>query len=272
MAQQKIFGITFGKPEVKQSRTTDDIPMPVSTWKASLPTVNALPISIVEKYETKALGRKFLITGATLVILFAGLFGYSVFGSMSHDRQLAELEDAATVTNTQIETLRPYESYKTSVSTKMTVLASYLSTDVNVSKLLEVIYTAAGNNGITFNDLSVSISDGATGETAAGCVQTDPFNKVPSLGCITFNGSQPSSSALNNFYETIQNQEGFSDAFLENAAYADSPSATESGNSFSGSIAYTDFFYSNKYTNLTLDINTLIEGGGLDQANTGATE
>jgi hypothetical protein len=264
---QKVFGITIGKDKKAVTpKTASERPTPVSSWKPTLPAVNAIPVSILNKYENKELIRKFAAIGGVVVIIFGALFGYSIFASINHQQELTEFESSSTELNQQIQALQPYEAYKSAVANKMTTLSTYLSTDVNVSGMLNSLYSAAAANGVTFESLDINISDASpTGEAVnSGCVQVDPFNPSTSIGCITFSGSQPNSEALNNLFNALQGQEGFVDAFLESATYESSEGGT--GNTFNGSIAFTDAFYSNKYTNLTLDINTLINGGGLDQA------
>lgn len=264
---QKVFGITFGKEKTPKNVTKiegNEAPMPVSTWKPTLPTVNVIPVSIIERYETKALIRKFIGLVAVLVLIFSALFGYSIFANMMHQQEMVKYDQESTQLNSQITELKPYEAYKTDVASKMSILASYLSTDVDVSKLLDIFYNAAGTTGIAIDTVTVNINDQTVvdGTTpTSSCVQTDPFNKTNSIGCIVFRGAQPSPEAVAAFFNILNNQEGFVDDFLENT----STSGTD-GSSFSGSISFTDFFYSEKYTNLTLDIDSLINGGGLDNA------
>lgn len=268
MAQQKVFGITIGKPDKKVATDGDieNIPMPTTDWEFRIPTINVIPKSILEGYKSKTLLHRFITIGVMIAVVFIGLFAYSFFGDIGHKNSLASIESESDRVTSQITSLQPYKEYKISVSEKLTVLASYLSTDVDVSKLLNIMYENATDNGIVFNDLTVTISDTASGDNASGCVQSDPFNKDTSIGCVTFSGSQPDSDSLNGFFEKLQNQEGFVNIFLENASYGTGDESGESENSFSGMIAFTDLFYSDKYTNLTLDIDTIIEGGGLDNA------
>lgn len=270
MEQQKIFGITIGKANSasKKSVKLEDQVMPTTSWVPTLPTINALPLSIIDKYESKALIKKFAVCGAAVAIIFSGLYGFSVFGEIAHRATIAELETESAQLTDKISKLQPYETYKVSVGTKMKVLASYLSTDVDVAKLLATVESSASSNGIVFSQLDVSITESTVDGTAAGgCVVTDPFNNTPSIGCLIFAGTQPDPTALKAFYDSIQQQEGFSNSFLEGASYTSTGEGVAE-NTFKGSVAFGDFFYSDKYTNLNLDIDTLINGGGLDQVDT----
>ena len=272
---QKVFGITFGKkdeldglPKVK-AKTTGTVVFgitlpfggePIETEELNeslainfvprLPAINVVPEAITNKYEEKDLIKKFVKAGIGVGVVIALMFGFSTFGELGHQGNLTNLTSEGKKLQDQATALAPYQTYLNSTKTKVEALASIMTTDVDIQKIVETTFSNASAQGIALTNMDVKILSGGTGD----CVATDPFKSTSVIGCVKLSGNQPSAESVNAFFAGMGKTEGFTDGFINNTSYGDK-------NTFSGSFAFTAQLYSNKYNNLVLPIDTLITSG-----------
>ena len=272
---QKIFGITFGKkdeleglPKVKTKSTGTvvfgiTLPFGGKTIESEelneslainfvprLPAINVVPEAVTNKYEEKDLIKKFVKAGIGVGVVIALMFGFSTFGELGHQGNLTNLSAEGKKLQDEATALAPYQTYLTSTKTKVEALASIMTTDVDIQKIVETTFSNAAAQGITLTNMDVKILSGGTGD----CVATDPFKATSVIGCVKLSGNQPNADAVNGFFAGMAKTEGFTDGFINNTSYGDK-------NTFSGSFAFTAQLYSNKYNNLVLPIDTLITSG-----------
>ena len=259
MAQTKVFGITIGKKTTAPKPAVNQAPPVIAEFIPSLPTVNALPLKIREGYQEKALIKKFAAGAVALAVLFAGMYGFSLYNQAQHKSEIDQLSVTSATLNKSITVLQPYDSYKVNVGGKITTLSSYLSKDVDAAKIVKILFNAADANGITFTTVSLSIT-GDDGKSS--CPSTDPFNAIPTIGCISIAGNQPDSASVNNFFNQIGSTQGFVNVFVAGSNYSTTGDAK---NTFTGSVAFTSALHSNKFSNYSLPIDILLKNG-LDAA------
>lgn len=273
---QKVFGITFGKkdeldgiPKVK-TKTTGTVVFgitlpfggkPIETEEINeslainfvprLPAVNVVPENITNHYAEKDLIRKFVKIGIGVGVVIALMFGFSTFGDLAHTNNLNNLTAEGKKLQDQATALAPYQTYLNNTKTKIEALASIMTTDVDAQKIVQTTFDNAGAQGITITNLDIKIlTTGATGD----CVATDPFKATAIIGCVKLSGSQPDAASVNSFFSGMAKTAGFTDGFINNTSYGEK-------NTFSGSFAFTSELYSNKYNNLVLPIDSLIQSG-----------
>lgn len=273
---QKVFGITFGKkdeleglPKVK-TKTTGTVVFgiklpfggqPIESGEINeslainfvprLPAVNVVPENITNRYEEKDLIRKFIKAGIGVGVVIALMFGYSTFGDLAHQNNLSNLSAEGKKLQDQATALAPYQTYLNNTKTKVESLASIMTTDVDSQKIVQTTFDNAAAQGITITNLDIKIlTAGATGD----CVATDPFKATAIIGCVKLSGSQPDAASVNAFFSGMSKTAGFTDGFINNTSYGEK-------NTFSGSFAFTSELYSNKYNNLVLPIDSLIQSG-----------
>lgn len=275
---QKVFGITIGKKDPKPAKgapveSQEVFKLAPSSWVKTIPEVNAIPTQILEKYENVSLIKKFSKIGAAIVVVGVLVFGYSTYANMTHSQKLTEIQNEAGTVSQQIQAVNPFQTFKSNVNSKMTTLSSYLNTDVDTGRIISTMNNLAAANGITLDGVTLSITasdasaDGAAPVTGTGdCPTTDPFSSSPSIGCISFNGSQPDDAALKAFFDGLTNSEGISDVFVGNVSYSEGENGEAGSNSFQGSASFTDAFYSLKYGHLAAGIDSILEAGSLTAA------
>lgn len=269
---QKIFGITIGKK--------DDLDLTVSSKKKfsipflgkkdkveeeidiadleidfvpTLPAVNVIPPSVTEKYNDKDITKKFIRAGIAIVAVIILIFGYTNIGELNHQANIATLEAEGDALRGKIAELQPYETYKTEVEAKIVTISGIMTKDVDVQRIVDFVFSTAAANSIKLESLDIKI----IGDGGGDCLVTNPFEASAALGCVTVSGNQPNAESVNTFFSTIASTPGYIDDFINSTQYSDDPES----NSFAGSFAFTAELYSNKYNNMLLPIDTLLENG-----------
>jgi hypothetical protein len=246
-------------------------------YKPGAPRINVLPSHIKERYANGALIKKFVKAGAIIAILSVAAWGAGIYLNVMQQGSLNQLDQKATSLQASTKGLQAYKLYADSVQTKRTTLAGVLQDDVDVAKILQILNTYADQNGVTFTTVALTLNPAAgstSGAAAAGsCVSPDPFNSTSTIGCIAISGASSGRPATNAFFNGVQNTSGFANSFISTVANA-APSTTGGANTappstFSGTVAITSVFYSQKYANLSTPLDQLIKQGTTTNTNAG---
>lgn len=268
MAQQKIFGITIGKAD--KPKTFQEIPLPTTNWKPSLPGINALPLELVEKQQNSILIKKFAIGAAATVVGVVFLFVGSNIAGVVHDNEIKTLELESTDLTVKIAALKPYQTYRDNIDAQMRTLYDQLKDDVDVSRVLTEVTQKADQNQIKLSDVNITVSDG--GENS--CPGTDPFDKTTvSIGCMTFSGSQIGVSPdTTNFLNDLKNTESVSDVFINTYANSGGDAEAAEGKTFDVTLNFGKKYYSNKYADLSAGVEQFITGAPAATTTEGSNE
>lgn len=213
------------------------------------PSVNLLPKEVVDEYKAHDLKIKFAKIGGTLTFIFLVLFGVSMVSSALNQQEITALEEDAVALNLEIRQLTPYETYKMTIDGKRASLATQMQGDLDVAAILDGLNTVGEQSGIEFTTVSLDSS-------GAECTSADPFNSVPTIGCISFTGEGNGSGSIVQFFEAAGNIEGFVNAYLPASGAVES----EEGGSVleGGSIGITEVFYAQRNAELNIPIDDIL--------------
>lgn len=247
----------FGKQEKKLSPEEELLRRQTisETFEHTLPATNSISPTVLTKYSNQLLVRKFVNIAITTAAVFGILFAGNTVNSWVQNRNLDSLRAIGTEKSATISTLQQYSKYKTDVAGKVSSVATNLTNDVDVQKIVNFIYSEAAKQGITMTSINVKV---ATSSTDTGsCMPSDPFATNTSfIGCVTVEGNQPSAGAIINFFNSIEAYSGFQDTFISDTTYGSEK------NNFTGSFSFTSELFSNRYTGMkNQDIESLLKNG-----------
>lgn len=254
MAQQKIFGITVGKPD--EVKTMEDIPLPVTNWKPSLPGVNALPIALVDKQVNDTLIKKFAVAASGVIVATIVAFVVSSVAGLVHQTEVNDLELQSTDLTRQIAELKPYQIYKDNVDAQMRALYLQLEDDVAVANVVADLNDKATTSQVELGDISVSLIGGDA--SASSCPATDPFDNITvTVGCVTFSGSTIGDAGAEAFINSLEAQTGISDVFI--SSYSNGGTEAEAtGKTFDATLNFGEEYYSKKYASLASGVDAIL--------------
>lgn len=215
----------------------------------SLPRVNVLPESVRDRYALNQLIRRFVTIAALIVLVIGGVFGYGKFLDVGHQAAIKVIDEASSKLQLQATALQQYELYKISIATKRTTLAGAVQNDVDVAKILNYLNGFATTNGIGFKSIALTLSDGKSGATS--CVSPDPFNVVPTIGCLSISGESTGRASTNAFFTGVGVTPGFTNGFISAVTNASGGKPS----TFTGTVSITSAFYSGKYSILGTPID-----------------
>lgn len=215
----------------------------------SLPRVNVLPESVKDRYALNQLIRKFVTAAVLIAVATGGLYGYGKFLDVGHQAAVKVIDEASAKLQLQATSLQQYELYKTSIATKRTTLAGAVQNDVDVAKILNYLNGFATKNSIGFKSIALTLSDGKSGATS--CVSPDPFNVVPTIGCLSISGESSGRASTNAFFTGVGVTPGFTNGFISAVTNASGGKPS----TFTGTVSITSAFYSGKYSNLGTPID-----------------
>lgn len=270
---QKIFGITIGKkddldsfssstdkksfslPFLKKKKEEEviDVADLDLEFVPTLPAVNVIPLTTLEVYKNKDITKKFIRAGIITASVIVLILGYTNIGELAHQSNLTQLEAEGDKLRQDINTVTPYKTYKTEVETKIKTISTIMTTDIDVQKIVDFVFSTAAANSIVIDSLDIKILAKGGGD----CIVTNPFQTSSVLGCVSVSGTQPNAESVNAFFSTIASTKGYTDDFINSTQYSEDPTS----NNFSGSFSFTAELYSNKYNNMLLPIDTLIANG-----------
>lgn len=271
--QKKIFGITIsgGSKKGKQSapvvRLTAEDKQNFVYTPTSLPLVNVIPQSFVEKYQVKGIVRKFVFAGigvaATLALVFAG--GQAYLATLQG--QINALSQEQSQLTAQITALQPYQVYQVAVDSKRQALLSATSEDVNMGVIYQNVNNSASNNNVSVQSLAVVQYE--AGAAGTECTNPDPFNTIVSvekiIGCVTIQGGADNKDQVNTF---LRDLEGLGDAEGETyrnpfiSSFLTASNDQGSTSTFAATISFTSALYTDKYSDLAISLAELIAAGG----------
>lgn len=211
------------------------------------PEVNLLPQEILEGYKAKDLTGKYIKIGIAVLCAFLILFGISTISEKMSSSKVTTLEDETASLNIEIRKLQPYETYKTTIESKRVALQGQMQKNMDVGAIIDSMNKLASDADMTYTQITL---DAASTE----CTSPDPFNTVPTIGCVTFSADGNGSDSVIRFFESAKSIEGFVNAYVP----GESAVQTEGKSTLEGSIGLTDKFYSQANQDLVLPIDSLL--------------
>lgn len=264
----KVFGITIKKASANGGNATgkkakNAIDPETFAFVPKIPKVNVIPAELTQKYEVKGVLRKsgFVLVGiaALFGLVFAGGTYYNSTLNSQFEAKVAEKNNLTA----QVQSLGPYQDYKTAVDSKRQSLSQEVSTDINFGTIYSSILDVARDNNVNITSMSVTQSAGGTAESA--CINPDPFDTSSSgeIGCITFDATASSSEDADQFADGLLNidNKAFVKSFISSVSNSDAEpvdgQATDP-TTFQGTVAFTAANYSGKYAKLALPLEDLV--------------
>lgn len=225
-----------------------------------LPEVNLLPPQIKEKYASRDLLNKFIKGGIGVVALFGLIYGASFVTGLVQEKKIKEIKAEISSTQAEITSLAPIATYRQAVEGKRTALAGVTDGRVDSGKVTQSFKDSAKDAGYDISSYSLSVATDGEGMTGS-CVNPDPFTPSTGIACITF--SLTGDGNLKKLYTTLNdNNKGFINVYIPSATN------TEEGSTLDGSVSVTSKFALADTENLTLPLDSAINGGAPTDQNT----
>lgn len=253
MSEKKSFlpSLSRKKKGEEQPEQNVDLNAP---FTPRLPTLNFIPVEVLEGYKLKALQAKFVkgigVLTVAILALWAALFGLE---KMTQMRVTAAQEEANSYA-AEVQTLQPYADYRDAVQSKRTTIGEKMSTEVDTGAIVDELRKISDDTGVSLSSsiqISVSTGEAASPEGGApagggeGCQAADPFTSQPSIGCVTFTGEGERSDVAD-FIEKLNAHDFFNNTFVPETTSGET-------SSFTGSVNYTGGFLTNAYADLLSD-------------------
>lgn len=250
------FGLNLNFSLKKKPEPGIDIDPETFVFTPTLPTVNAIPASLTEKYEIRGVVRQFLTIGAILVAAIILVFGGSTLFVTGLNMQLDTIKAEEATIKTQVDALLPYEEYKTAIEAKRTALSEEVSTDVNMGTLYNDLYQTSQANSITLTNISIQQADLTAEGADLGCTNPEPFSEAQNLiGCITLSGEGPTPEGGRVFIDQLVDVEGgakYTNPFISSVTIGDEATT------FEATVFFTDQLYTGQYSELQLALEDLL--------------
>lgn len=211
------------------------------------PEVNLLPPEIIQGYKAKDLTAKYIKIGVAVLCAFLLLFGISTISEKMSSSKVVELEDETASLNIEIRKLQPYETYKTTIEAKRSALQGQMQKNMDVAGIIESMNKLASDANMTYTQITLDAN-------STECTSPDPFNTVPTIGCVTFTADGNGADSVIKFFESAKSVEGFVNAYVP----GESAVQTEGKSTLEGSIGLTDKFYSKANQDLIIPIDQVL--------------
>lgn len=173
------------------------------------PRVNVLPPASRERAAARKAKRASLTAFGLSVLTVGGLWGNGFLVQVDQKGALAEAKEAQATLATEMAVYAPVTNVAAQSNSLTQTVQAQTQKEVLHAEVLSRFVEAVGDVGSV---QSVSL---ATGEGAAACTSTDPFNEVPRAGCLTFavksaTGQAGAATLISN----LSAQEFFVDPFI----------------------------------------------------------
>lgn len=255
MKQQKIFGITVGKPEKKFVR--EAVPQEVKEahrFTPTVPRVNLIPTQFTEKYEVQYLVRNFSIVAVLMVIFVGSLWGAAQWYMGGQEAKLTALTNESTTITAETNALQPFQVYETAVNAKRDLFMETTRNDINMGVLYGDVNDASAAAQVDVRSLRAIQYE--PGNEGADCVDPDPFATTTSqfavAGCLVFEGGATSLGDTLAFLDQLVAEGELDGDFYRNpyvSSFTSSQEVEEGElpNTFSATLFFTDALYSDSY-------------------------
>lgn len=252
-----------GIPDAKNVAPQEEVTKEVN-FTPTLPQVNVIPFSVFEKYQVKGIVRKFFFAGLAIVAVFAlALTGGIVYKGVQQGK-IDNLSAQQAEITAEVQSLQPYQVYKSAIESKRTTLTNTTATDINMGGLYSTINSSSDVNGVNINSLSVR--QYAEGEQATDCINPDPFGDNSGIiGCIQITGGAIDKDSVNGFLAALESANDGSGSYknpfissFTSESGAAGGAASGPSSSFTATISFTTALYTNQYSNLALTLDELI--------------
>ena len=247
-----MFNITKKKDDT--SKKTENQALIVDQFTPSQPSINIIPERVLIKYTNKKSLNVFIGVILLLVTLFTLLFIYNANEATKRVKDLDAIRSETLSIETEVGLLIPYFTFYQDVDSKRSTLADNMTLDLDYAMLTSRIIEAAEENGIGLDSINIatSISTGV----APNCTSPDPFNPNTGIGCIRFSGKAVGRDSIANFITSLNNKEGFSNAYIPGSNASLTGEISEI-NTISGNVSFDSSFYTKRFNELTVPLNEL---------------
>lgn len=183
------------------------------TFKAALPRVNLLPDDARERdaAETAKKTAVGIVAGAAVAAVGWWGVGFLDLGNAEHELQTVQAEADALAAD-----LAVYSPVTTLAAQSAALTATVDAQTREVvahDEIVAAMIDAAGSD-VDLTRLAVTVDP-----NGAGCVQTDPFNPVPLVGCVSFSGTTDAGHAgAAALISALQGDDRFADPFIPSTA------------------------------------------------------
>lgn len=219
----------------------------------ALPEVNLLPERIKEVYAAEDLLRKFLLIGAITLGFFGLLWGTSFLMEKNHEKNIAEVQAETMDFQTQATALLPFSSYKDQINAKRQEISSVMTGDINPGSISSDFMKLATSADYDVSSINVTLNSDGGGT----CVNPDPFKPAQGIGCLTF--ELEGNGNMTQFFSGLSSPDtGFVNPYIPNAL----TSKDDDTAMVTGSVSFTDKFYTNNFDSYSSPIDNILTGDG----------
>lgn len=252
----KVFGIEIGgKKENVQVPEQIDHRAEVREFRTTTPSLNIIPPQVINSYAITGIRNNFLVAAVIIVLGLGGVFGYGFYLDGQSNADLEALQTETTQLQTEAANLASYGQFYNAVGEKRTSLGIVMNGEVDTHAIYNSVYEVATQNGVKLSSVSITIA-GQDNDGVVSCPTPDPFGSSAGLGCVSFEGTAGNRSAIDAFVNSLNQVPGFANA------YVPSSSSSETGSSVSGSVLFNEQFRTERWSDHTLPLETILQGDG----------
>lgn len=209
-----------------------------ATFKAAVPRVNLLPDDARERDATEAAKKTSVGIVAAVAVAAIGWWGVGFLdlGNAEHELQVTEAEADSLAAD-----LAVYSPVTTLAAQSAALTATVDAQTREVIAHQDIIQALINAGGSSVDLTRVTVTVDAAG---GGCVQTDPFNPVPLVGCVSFSGTTDAGHAgAAALISALQGDARFADPFIPSTAESTS---AEGQATVTGTVGLTMDAYANQ--------------------------
>ena len=233
------------KSKKKPSDGTKVAAGPSTPFVPVLPSVNLLPVEVIEVLALRALRRRFITAAVATAVVVGLLYGGQTALIAKANTEL-EKENANTVALTaQMRQLAPVKAFYAGVAANQQTITTTMAQEVLYSNVVRRL-KATTPAGVSIGNVSLTAQAQSTGVgavAASACPGPDPFNPGTSIGCVNVAGTATSRQAVGKLIENL-----FADDLFANP-YVSATTVDETGKvTFTATVGLTDKAYSKRYS------------------------
>lgn len=238
-------------------------------FNAKTPAVNIIPANVLNHYGILKIRDKFLIGILILALLFAGFFVLNLVSKSDTQSKINELNETTSSTQQAAQQLVGFQKFYDGVASARETMTEYTMFHIDSGAIMTKIMDAAAQSGVVLDNVNISVTSNAQGQDTSGtaaCSSPDPFNSYSAAGCITFTGNAPNGGSVTQLVNALNATAGLQNAYVPSYTTSDDNVGVD------GSVAFSSEFFTDRYSDLTLDMSSI--GSGDDQLvdDGGATE
>lgn len=239
--------------------SSDEVIKVSKEFTPGVPGVNLLPESVNQGYKLVALRNKFIfaigiiILSLTLLLIISKVFSFDRPSGL--DSVKSQIESATK----QRANLLDYQIFYKSVEDKRQTMSTLMAHDIDFGNLISLVEDAAASSGVSIGSINVVTNDSKS-TAIGGCPSPDPFGSTSTVGCISFSGVTSDRVGIGRFVSALNSIKGFTNAYVPSSTVGGQSGAVSSVSQVSGTVSFTDIYYTGKYTDLAVPLSDLFSG------------